>query len=314
MIHSNMTLCRIQIQNFMNPFFSIIIPTYNRCELLKNTLSSIMNQTFRYWECIIINDGSTDNTKNEIENFIKNENRITLVNQENTERAIARNNGAELAKGKYLIFIDSDDLFEISHLESLHNFISEDKENTSMYFTNAIVKTAGKSELIFTKNIPEKLPIDFFLLNSVIPARVCLDPKTFALFKFDPRTIIVEDTILWTEILNEFEVKYIPISSVIYNLHDDNSVNISKNNAYLQRLNGLKILFKHKKVGLRFNKKIQNHHLNRCYYGIIDYYYFKDKKLSAFYFLVKSIVLYPKIDLKYKLSKTLLLLNFTKTP
>jgi glycosyltransferase involved in cell wall biosynthesis len=294
----------------MNPFFSIIIPTYNRCELLKYTLNSIINQSFKNWECIIINDGSTDNTKNEIGNFITKDQRITLINQENTERAIARNNGAKVAKGKYLIFIDSDDLFEISHLESLHNYILEDKENTSMYFTNGVVKTKEKSELIFTKNIPKQLPLDFFLLNSVIPARVCIEAKIFALFKFDPRTIIVEDTILWTEILNEFDIKYIPISSVIYNLHDDNSVNILKNNAYLQRLNGLKILFNHKKVGKKFKFNSKNYHLNRCYYGISDYYYFKNKKKRALFWIIKSIIRYPRIDFKYKLIKTLFLLNF----
>ena len=60
----------------MNPTISIIIPTYNRAELLKETLDSVMKQTYEQWECIIVDDGSSDNTKQVVENYTTKDNAI----------------------------------------------------------------------------------------------------------------------------------------------------------------------------------------------------------------------------------------------
>jgi glycosyltransferase involved in cell wall biosynthesis len=69
--------------------FSIIIPTYNRADLIPETIRSVQNQTFKDWECIIVDDGSTDNTKSIIEDLIKQDSRIKYVYQENAERSAA---------------------------------------------------------------------------------------------------------------------------------------------------------------------------------------------------------------------------------
>jgi glycosyltransferase involved in cell wall biosynthesis len=285
----------------MTPYFSIIIPTYNRCELVQKTIETIMSQDFNAWECIIINDGSTDNTAEIIPEFIRNDQRFIFVNQVNSERAISRNNGAKLALGKYFIFLDSDDQFESNHLTQLHNFIVSDNEQIGLYFSNGKLIHDDTSELIVENNVPDKLPLDYFLINSVVPARVSVHRSLFDHFSFDPRTIVVEDTVLWTEIMQKHPVKYIPISSVIYNWHGNNSVNIEKFNAYLQRLNGLKVLFFNKPVSKEISDKIKRKHLNRCYYGIADYYLFQNKKGLSLWWIVKSILKYPELDLKYKL-------------
>ena len=292
------------------PFFSIIIPTYNRCELVKKCIISLQNQTFDNWECIIVNDGSTDNTQVEIADFIKNESRCTLINQKNSERAISRNNGAKLAKGEYFIFLDSDDLFETEHLYNIHSSIKQEEKLNVMYFTNGKYLRDDKQELIFKAAIPSPIPIDFFLTNSVVPARVCLHRSIFDAYAFDPRTIIVEDTVLWTEILENKPIKYLPITSVIYHLHENNSVNIEKNNAYLQRLNGLRVLFYKKSVGKKIPVSIKRKHLNRCYYGISEYFLHQKKRLMAIFWIIKSIIIYPQLDLKYKFVRLLFLLKF----
>lgn len=292
------------------PFFSIIIPTYNRCELVKKCIISLQNQTFDNWECIIVNDGSTDNTQVEIADFIKNDSRYTLINQKNSERAISRNNGAKLAKGEYFIFLDSDDLFEPQHLQELYTNIAEEKQHHAMYFTNGKILKNNTQEIIIQTEIPSPLPIDFFLANSVVPARVCLHRSIFDTFAFDPRTIIVEDTVLWTEILDNKSIKYLPITTVFYHLHDDNSVNIEKNNAYLQRLKGLKVLFYKKPVGKKIPTPIIKKHLNRCYYGISEYYLHQKKRLKAIFWIIKSIIIYPQLDLKHKFVRLLFLLKF----
>ena len=72
--------------------FSIILPTYNRGVLISRAIESILYQTYKNWELIIVDDGSTDNTKQIVYNFIKKDNRIKYIFQENNERSAARNN------------------------------------------------------------------------------------------------------------------------------------------------------------------------------------------------------------------------------
>ena len=293
-----------------NLFFSIIIPTYNRCEMVMKCVLSLQSQSFKNWECIIVNDGSTDNTQQEIEKLCQTDSRITLLNQQNSERAIARNNGAKLAKGDFYIFLDSDDFFENNHLQELYNHIKIDKEKNDMYFTNGIILKGDSKNIIVNQEIPKPMPIDYFLKNSVIPARVCLHHSIFSDFQFDPRTIVVEDTVLWTEILENKKIKYLPLIGVTYQLHEDNSVNIQKNNAYLQRLNGLKVLFYSKNVGKKISTKVKRKHLNRCYYGIADFFDLQKNRKKAIIWIVKSVLFFPEIDLKFKLARLLFLLKF----
>ncbi|MEO8232187.1 MAG: glycosyltransferase family 2 protein [Ignavibacteriota bacterium] len=88
--------------------FSVIIPTYNRSVLLIETINSVLSQTFLDYELIIVNDGSTDNTSHVLQSY---GNKIIIVNKENSGGEKSRNAGAERASGKYLCFLDSDDLF-----------------------------------------------------------------------------------------------------------------------------------------------------------------------------------------------------------
>lgn len=285
-------------------YFSIIIPTYNRQELIVECINKMKNQSFNNWECIIINDGSTDNTEESVKKSIQKDDRFTLINQENSERAIARNNGAKLAVGKYLIFLDSDDYFGDNHLESLYREIKEDGESVGMYFCNAHMVENSVEQIIHEQAINKnQINFAFFLNNAIIPARVCLHRTIFNDLEFDPRAIIVEDTILWLEILNKYPVKYIPISSVYYLVHDTNSVNINYNNAYLQRLIGLKILFYQKNIGKKIPTSIKKKSINRCFLGIYEYYYIKHKHLLALYWLIKSLIFYPNIEFKHKIKR-----------
>ena len=96
------------------PFFSIIIPTYNRAHVIMRPIDSVLRQTFEDWELIIVDDGSTDDTKSIIESY--HDNRIRYVWQENQERSAARNHGIALAKGEWICFLDSDDDYYPNHL------------------------------------------------------------------------------------------------------------------------------------------------------------------------------------------------------
>ncbi|MEG9328958.1 glycosyltransferase family 2 protein [Salinimicrobium catena] len=98
---------------------SIIIPVLNRAHTLPETLDSILLQTYHNWECIIIDDGSTDNSVNIIQDYTNADERFILVksNSSNASAARARNKGLQLAKGDLIQFLDSDDILAVNKLE-----------------------------------------------------------------------------------------------------------------------------------------------------------------------------------------------------
>ncbi len=103
---------------------SIIIPVYNAEKFLKDTIRTVEEQTYKNWELIFVNDCSIDNSVEIIENAIKENPKIRLIQLENNSgAAIARNIGIEDAKGKYIAFLDADDLWRKEKLEKQINFM-----------------------------------------------------------------------------------------------------------------------------------------------------------------------------------------------
>lgn len=107
--------------------FSIIMPTYNNVDVIKKSVESIFVQTYENWELIIVNDGSTDDTVEVLEEYIKNDNRVKLITQVNKGPFQARINGLKQATGDYLLFLDADDYYEKDSLLILNEFITSVK-------------------------------------------------------------------------------------------------------------------------------------------------------------------------------------------
>jgi glycosyltransferase involved in cell wall biosynthesis len=110
----------------MNLQISIIIPTYNRAHFLSYAIQSVINQTYQNWELLIIDDGSTDNTKKVVEEFIKKDSRIKYFYKEHGGVGSSRNFGIKKASGDFVIFLDSDDMF-------LPNILEEEVKYTGKY-------------------------------------------------------------------------------------------------------------------------------------------------------------------------------------
>jgi len=106
---------------------SIIIPIYNAQLYIEETIKSLINQTFKNIEIILVNDGSTDNTKRICKKYANQDERIIIINRENEGQAYARNAGMKIAKGDYIMFLDSDDLFELDSCEYMYNIIENTK-------------------------------------------------------------------------------------------------------------------------------------------------------------------------------------------
>ena len=93
-----------------NALVSIIVPCYNQGMYIQETLDSVMRMTYRNWECIIINDGSTDGTESVVMNYLEKDKRFRYICQENQGVCVAKNVAIRNSKGKYILPLDSDDL------------------------------------------------------------------------------------------------------------------------------------------------------------------------------------------------------------
>ncbi len=111
----------------INNVISVIIPIFNSELYLKECLDSVCNQTFKNLEIICINDGSTDNSLSILHEYGKQDNRIIIIDQENSGSGMARNVGLNSSNGKYIYFMDSDDFLELNALEDLYSIAEEKK-------------------------------------------------------------------------------------------------------------------------------------------------------------------------------------------
>ena len=113
------------IKNGLNPCVSVIIPTYNRCWILKEAIDSVLSQNFSDFEIIVVDDGSTDATNELLSTY---GDQITTICQKNKGVSAARNVGISIAKGDYIAFLDSDDMWLTEKLSCQHDFFQSHSE------------------------------------------------------------------------------------------------------------------------------------------------------------------------------------------
>jgi len=185
---------------------TVIIPTHNREKLLGQTIESVLNQTVKADEIIIIDDGSTDNTKEIINNY--NNETIKYIFQENKGVSNARNHGISLASNEWLCFLDSDDIWEENKLEKQIEF---HKQNTQILFSHTdelwlfndkIIKQKKHqlkpSGFCFEENIPNTL----IGASTMMIHKKVLDEVGY----FDEELVACEDYDLWLRILAKYEL------------------------------------------------------------------------------------------------------------
>ena len=146
---------------FNKPIVSVIIPCFNQAQYLTEALNSVLNQTFQNWECIIVNDGSPDNTEEVALGWCNKDKRFKYLKKENGGLSSARNAGLKIAQGEYIQFLDSDDLLQKEKIESQVSFLGYNLNvdivySSSLYFFNENSEDTfvfGKNGLVPTINL-----------------------------------------------------------------------------------------------------------------------------------------------------------------
>ena len=185
---------------------SIIIPIYNMDKYLKKCLDSIINQTYKNLEIILIDDGSTDNSKNIIKEYKNKDNRIFSIFQKHLGAPSARNKGIEIATGTYIMFFDSDDELNENGIEILVNGIKDADIITGNYYEIDEKGNPIQEKIFFKNKTFQRKDLNRVILYNSIPG--C------KLFKTN---IIKENNILFDNVKIEqdtnFYIKYIGMSN-----------------------------------------------------------------------------------------------------
>ena len=202
----------------MTPIVSVVMSVYNGERYLRESVESILNQTFTDFEFIIINDGSTDKTREILEEYAVKDKRVILVQQENMGLTKSLNKGIALAKGKYIARQDADDVSKPERFERQVNFMEDNLSvgllGSLFEFIDEKGNMSGIRELpLEDKVLKERLPrINQFCHASVMIRKVALETvgvyRDF--FKY------AQDYDLWLRIAEEFEIKNLPDPLVSY--------------------------------------------------------------------------------------------------
>ncbi len=219
------------------PLISVVLPVYNAEQYVKDTIKSILVQSYQNFELIIINDGSTDNSEEYIVQF--KDTRIKYIkNEKNLKLIQTLNLGLRLAKGKYIARIDADDIALPNRFEKQIDFL---ENNLEYGIVGSFAETFGskKEKLTF---VQEDLEIRFALLthNPFVHSSVMIRNQILIKNKlsFDLNQLHVEDYDLWIKILKYSKGKILPDSLIKYRIHES-QISVVHNN--IQEINTKKI-------------------------------------------------------------------------
>ncbi len=223
----------------IHPLVSVIISAYNADKLISETLESLLNQTYGEIEIIVVNDGSTDNTLEVANKYIKKG--VKVITQENKGQDAALNNGYRHSTGDYIKFMDSDDLINPEMIERQMNVLIDYNEYIAYgewsRFYNDDTKTAHFKKL---DNWRDMAPIDFLTTVDIGPMLQCgimLVPRKIIEKSglWDERLILFNDTEFYTRVLlNSKGVKFSEGARLYYRSGQSNSISVQTKKSFFE--------------------------------------------------------------------------------
>ena len=214
---------------------SIIVPVYNAEKYIEKCINSIIKQTYKNIEIIVINDGSTDETKEKLKKI--QDSRVIIINKENTGVSDSRNIGIEVSKGDYIMFVDADDYLEETAIEKMVQTINELPADIVKFNYNAIIhkKTKDRQEEYKNEILKEDKIIKFMeeLLKGKINAFIwtlAIKRDIIKEVRFNTKIGMMEDLLFFIDILPRINMMYI-INDRLYNYYI-NAESVSNSSSY----------------------------------------------------------------------------------
>ena len=217
----------------MKNYLSVIVPVYNVEDHLVKCLDSIINQTFKDLEIILVNDGSTDNSAKICDDYAEKDARIKVIHQQNSGVSTARNRGIDLAAGDYITFVDSDDwlelqmyekMLEIAQQETIVDVIMCDfkniKKNSEVEITAEIRKGLYSKEEIILELYPTLIVTENFGRIPIVSVWSCLFKNSFLKdnnIEFDGKLFYSEDYLFMAEVMVKAKSFYYYKGNYFYN-------------------------------------------------------------------------------------------------
>jgi glycosyltransferase involved in cell wall biosynthesis len=198
-------------------FISIILPVYNRQNYIERAIDSVLNQSYKEWELIIVDDGSNDSSASLIETYKTQSTRIKTFYQDHQSSSAARNNGIKNSKGDIITFIDSDDEYKENHLELRLDYLNENPEIDFLH---------GGVEIIGDEFVPDKYDRKklIHLSDCVIGATFFGKKKVFSELGGFKQIPYSEDSEFLERVVKQYKVKKIDFSTYIYHREVPDSI------------------------------------------------------------------------------------------
>lgn len=240
-----------------NISISVIVPCYNQGAFIAETLNSVIAQTYTNWECIVIDDGSSDNSSQIAKEFCKKDTRIKYIYQQNSGVSVARNNGIAHAKGEFILPLDADDLIAPKYIEKAINIFSEEPDVKLVYCKAELFgATTGKW------NLPEYRYEDLLWRNLIFCSAVFSKADYEKTNGYNSNMKLgLEDWDFWLSFLSSTD-KVICIDEVLFFYRIKQKSRTTSANQHIDKLN-IQIYQNHKELYLPFCKEIIKLH-NQC--------------------------------------------------
>ncbi|MCT7955975.1 glycosyltransferase family 2 protein [Laspinema palackyanum] len=199
------------------PTISVIIPAYNAEKFIKGTIISVLNQTFRDLELIVINDGSTDGTLEVVSSF--DDARVQVFSYPNSGPQKSRNRGIDKARGEYLSFLDADDLWTPDKLERQLQALQDNPDAAVAYSWTDFINESGErlpggQHFKFTKDVYERLLLGDFIGSGSNP--LIRREALLSVGPFDESLVGGQDWEMWLRLAAQYQFVVVPSSQVFY--------------------------------------------------------------------------------------------------
>jgi glycosyltransferase involved in cell wall biosynthesis len=188
------------------PYFSVIMPAYNRGSMIANSIESVLAQSFQNWELIVVDDGGHDNTKEVVDAYA--DPRIRYFWKKNEERSIARNFGINLSRGQYINFLDSDDVQKPMHLQMAYDLIESNRLEKVFHLAFGFKDPVSGVEKIIKIPDSDQVFESLFYENNLHGNAIFVQRDIFSEIRFPESkyAVIGEDWCLWNQISARYKI------------------------------------------------------------------------------------------------------------